>query len=84
MHYQKSFSTPYPLIGHLSHAKFYLQDGRTTKDTNGYLVLEISSKSYLQGGRKTKDIDGYLILEILRSLTYGMDGRPRIPTGTWS
>ena len=84
MHYQKRFSTPCPLMGHLNHAKSYLQDGRTIKDTNGYLVLEISSKSYLQGGRTTKDTDGYLVLEILRSPTYGMDGRPRIPTGIWS
>ena len=31
----------------------------------------------------TKYTDGYLVLEILLSPTYGVDGRPRILTGTW-
>ena len=40
MHYQKCFSTPYP-VGHLNHTMFYLRGGQTIKDTDGYLILEI-------------------------------------------
>ena len=41
MHYQKHYSTLYPLVDHLSHIKSYLRGERATKDTNRYLVLEI-------------------------------------------
>ena len=41
MHYQKCYSTFYPSVDHLNRVKSYLRGGQTTKDTNGYLVVEI-------------------------------------------
>ena len=41
MHYQKLCSTLYPSMDHLNHTKSYLRGGWMTKDTDGYLVLEI-------------------------------------------
>ena len=32
-----------------------------TKDTDGYLALEIFTKSYLWDGQRIKDTDGYLV-----------------------
>ena len=41
MHYRKRCFTLYPSVDHLDHIKSYLRGGRMTKDTDGYLVLEI-------------------------------------------
>ena len=62
--------------GFRNYPKSYLRGGRTTKNTNGYLVFKNYPKSYLQGGRTTKDANGYLVLEIVLSPTYGVDGQP--------
>ena len=41
MHYQKCYSTFYPSVDHLNRVKSYLRGDQMTKDTNGYLVVEI-------------------------------------------
>ena len=63
--------------------KSYLRGGRTTKDTNGYLVTKI----YLVLRTGWMENQGYwrvLGHKFLLSPTYGVNGRPRITTGTWS
>ena len=52
MHYQKRCSTLYPSVDHLNHTKSYLRGEQTTKDIDGYLVLEIlPSPTYRVDGR---------------------------------
>ena len=50
-----------PFSGPSKYTKSYLRGGRTTKGTNGYLVLKILTKSHLRGGWTTNDTDGYLV-----------------------
>ena len=42
MHYQKRYSTLYPLVDRLNHTKSYLWGRQMNTDTNGYLVLKSS------------------------------------------
>ena len=50
------------VFGH-SFTKSYIRGGQTTKDIDGYLVMNLT-KSYLRDGRTTEDIDKYLVARI--------------------